>query len=107
MTKHGAGGMALVLVLASLGFASVVLSQDQKPAAAPAEIVVYTVDLPKSALFEFEVWSDATAPGGQMVGTPKLGDMIPPPPAEDPHVRFNVSVHTGVPYRCGTHMKVG
>src|SRR5437879_4717244 len=99
--------MALVLALASLGFASVVLSQDQKPAAAPAEIVVYAVDLPKSALFEFEVWSDSTSPGGKMVGTPNTGDMLHPPPEEDPHVRFKVSVQTGVPYRCWVHMKVG
>jgi len=107
MSKRGTVGMAVVLALASLGFASVVLSQDQKPAATPAEIVVHAVDLPKSALFEFEVWSDSTSPGGKMVGTPNTGDMLHPPPEEDPHVRFKVSVQTGVPYRCWIHMKVG
>ena len=107
MSKRGTVGMAVVLALASLGFASVVLSQDQKPAATPAEIVVYAVDLPKSALFEFEVWSDSTSPGGKMVGTPNSGDTLHPPPEEDPHVRFKIGIQIGVPYRCWVHMKVG
>jgi hypothetical protein len=42
-----------------------------------------------------------------MVGTPNTGDTLHPPPEEDPHVRFKVSVQSGVPYRCWVHMKVG
>src|SRR5438876_12296901 len=95
MSKRGTVGMAVVLALASLGFASVVLSQDQKPAATPAEIVVYAVDLPKSALFEFEVRSDSTSPGGKMVGTLSTGDMLLPPPGDCPQVRLKVIVQTG------------
>src|SRR2546427_11198523 len=100
MSKLGVAGMAVVSALVSLGFASVVASQDQKPAAAPAEIVVYASELPRSALFEFEVWSDSTSPGGKMVGTPNSGDTMHPPPEEDPHVRFKIVNQIGVPYRC-------
>ena len=107
MPKRGMMGMAVISVLVSLGVVSVVAGQEQKPAAAPAEIVVYAVDLPKSALFEFEVWSDSTSPGGKMVGTPNTGDQLHPPPEEDPHVRFKVNVQSGVPYRCWVHIKVG
>ena len=107
MMKRGAAGTAVVSVLLALGFVSVVAAQDQKPAAAPAEIVVYTSELPKSALFEFEVWSDSTSPGGKMAGTPNTGDQLHPPPEEDPHVRFKVTVQSGVPYRCWVHMKIG
>jgi len=107
MSKLGTARVVVVSALVTLGFVSVVAGQDQKPGAPPAEIVVYTSDLPKSALFEFEVWSDSTSPGGKMVGTPNTGDMLHPPPEEDPHVRFKVSVQSGVPYRCWIHMKVG
>src|SRR2546422_62906 len=107
MSKLGTARVVVVSALVTLGFVSVVAGQDQKPGAPPVEIVVYTSDLPKSALFEFEVWSDSTSPGGKMVGTPNTGDMLHPPPEEDPHVRFKVSVQSGVPYRCWIHMKVG
>jgi hypothetical protein len=58
-----------------------------------AEVVVYASDLPESALSEF--------------GTPNTGGHLDPPPEDDPHVTFNVSVQAGVPYRCWVHMKVG
>jgi hypothetical protein len=76
-------------------------------AAAPSEVVVYASDLPKSALSEFDVWSDAASPGGKMVGTPNTGDELDPPPENDPHVTFKVPVQPGAPYRCWIHMKVG
>jgi len=107
MTKRGAAGMTVVSGLLALAVVSVVAAQDQKPAAASAEIVVYTFELPRSALFEFEVWSDSNSPGGKMAGTPNTGDQLHPPPEEDPHVRFKVTVQSGVPYRCWVHMKVG
>ncbi|MGH7525981.1 MAG: hypothetical protein ACREMX_04690 [Gemmatimonadales bacterium] len=76
-------------------------------AGAPSEVVVYASDLPKSALSEFDVWSDPASPGGKMVGTPNTGDELDPPPENDPHVTFKVPVQPGVPYRCWIHMKVG
>src|SRR3989442_1176531 len=107
MRKFRAACIAGVSAVVPLGFGSLVASQEQKPEAPPAEVVVYTSELPKSALFEFEIWSDSASPGGKMVGTPNTGDMLHPPPEEDPHVRFKVSVQSGVPYRCWIHMKVG
>jgi len=74
---------------------------------APFEIVVHVTDLPRSALDEFEFWSDPASPGGRLVGTPNTGDELDPPPEDDPHVRFRVRVQRGVPYRCWIHMKVG
>ncbi len=73
----------------------------------PPEIVVHVTDLPRSALDEFEFWSDPASPGGRLVGTPNTGDELDPPPEDDPHVRFRVRVQHGVPYRCWIHMKVG
>src|SRR2546422_9204784 len=107
MTKFRAACIAVVSAVVTLGFVSLVASQEQKPEAPPAEVVVYTSELPKSALFEFEIWSDSASPGGKMVGTPNTGDMLHPPPEEDPHVKFKVNVQSGVPYRCWVHMKVG
>ena len=77
------------------------------PQSSPPEVVVYTSDLPKSALSEFDVWNDPAAPGGRMVGLPNNGDGLDPPPENDPHVTFKVKVQRGVPYRCWIHMKVG
>lgn len=76
------------------------------PSPAP-EIVVYASDLPESALYEFEFWRDPTSPGGVVAGTPNTGDDLDPPPEQDPHVRFKVSVRQGIAYRCWIHMKVG
>jgi hypothetical protein len=76
--------------------------------ASPApEIVVYASELPRSALDEFEFWSNPASPGGRLVGTPNTGDELDPPPEDDPHVRFRVRVRGGVPYRCWIHMLVG
>ena len=74
---------------------------------APADVVVYASDLPRSALSEFGFWNDPSSPGGRLVGTPNTGGELDPPPENDPHVRFNVTVQGGVPYRCWIHMKVG
>jgi hypothetical protein len=71
------------------------------------EVVVYASDLPESALSEFEIWDDPASPGGKLVGTPNTGGHLDPPPEDDPHVIFNVSVQGGIPYRCWVHMKVG
>ena len=77
------------------------------PDGPPNEIVVHASDLPRSALDEFEFWTDPASPGGRLVGTPNTGDELDPPPENDPHVRFRVRVQGGVPYRCWIHMKVG
>lgn len=82
-------------------------TQDKKPELAPAEIVVYASDLSKSALSEFDFWSDPASPGDRMVGTPNTGDELDPPPENDPHVTFKVQVQRDVRYRCWIHMKVG
>jgi hypothetical protein len=77
------------------------------PSASPPEVVVHVTDLARSALDEFEFWSDPASPGGRLVGTPNTGDELDPPPEDDPHVRFRVRVLRDVPYRCWIHMKVG
>ena len=82
-------------------------SQAEAPATLAPEVVVHASDLPRSALDEFEFWSDPASPGGRLVGTPNTGDELDPPPEDDPHVRFKVRVRRGVPYRCWIHMKVG
>lgn len=82
-------------------------TQVQVPEGPPSEIVVYAADLPESAFYEFEYWDDPASPGGKVVGTPNEGGDLDPPPENDPHVIFPVSVHAGVPYRCWIHMKVG
>jgi len=99
-------------VLAVVGLAAAVLptwagGQKPTPQSPPPEVVVYTSDLPKSALSEFDVWNDPAAPGGRMVGLPNNGDGLDPPPENDPHVTFKVKVQHGIPYRCWIHMKVG
>jgi hypothetical protein len=74
---------------------------------ASPEVVVYASDLPRSALSEFEFWNDPASPGGRLIGTPNHGDELDPPPENDPHVTFKVSVQAGTPYRCWIHMRVG
>lgn len=74
--------------------------------AAP-EIVVHVSELSRGSLSEFRFWDDRTSPGGRLVGYPNSGDELDPPPEDDPHVTFTVSVTAGVPYRCWIHMKVG
>ena len=97
------GSLALVVVASP--------SRAQGPGASPTilapEVVVYVTDLSRSALDEFEFWSDPASPGGRLVGTPNTGDELDPPPEDDPHVRFRVRVQQDVPYRCWVHMKVG
>jgi hypothetical protein len=51
--------------------------------------------------------NDPASPGGKLAGTPNTGDELDPPPENDPHVTFKVTVQSGVPYRCWVHMKVG
>jgi hypothetical protein len=82
------------------------LARSGRPADAP-EVVVHVNDLPPSALYEFDFWNEPASPGGRMVGTPNKGDELDPPPENDPHVRFQVPVQHGVPYRFWIHMKVG
>ena len=74
---------------------------------ATSEIVVYTADLPESAIYELELWEDAAAAGGVLLGVTNNGDELDPPPENDPHVTFTVQVQAGIPYRCWIHMKVG
>lgn len=73
----------------------------------PAEVVVYTSDLPESALYEMEIWEDPASPGGTLIGVPNFGADLDAPPENDPHAAFTVPVSGGVPYRCWIHMKVG
>jgi hypothetical protein len=77
------------------------------PHRAAREIVVYASELPRSALSEFDFWSDPASPGGKLIGTINKGDELDPPPENDPHVIFPVQVEQGVAYRCWIHMKVG
>jgi hypothetical protein len=98
-----AGRVARALILVGLAAAAVPAWADGPP----AEVVVHASDLPRSALYEFDFWSDPASPGGRLVGTPNTGDDLDPPPENDPHVRFTVQVQGGVPYRCWVHMKVG
>ena len=85
----------------------------EAPASAPAaqgaaeEIVVYTSDLPESAVHELLVMDDPASPGGKLLGVRNNGDELDPPPENDPHAIFTVQVQAGVPYRCWVHMKVG
>lgn len=72
-----------------------------------SDVVVYASELPRSALSEFRFWDDPASPGGKSVGYPNNGDILDPPPENDPHVTFRVKVERGVPYRCWVHMKVG
>jgi hypothetical protein len=82
-------------------------AQGPAPAGPLLDVVVHVADLPRSALYEFDFWTDSGSPGGRLVGTPNTGDELDPPPENDPHVRFRVRVQGGVPYRCWIHMKVG
>jgi hypothetical protein len=107
--------LASLLGLAAAGVVSAqsppkgsgVATPGETPGGALIEIVIHVTDLPRRALDEFEFWSDPASPGGRLVGTPNTGDELDPPPEDDPHVRFRVSVQRGVPYRCWIHMKVG
>jgi hypothetical protein len=97
----GAAWVGLALLVPPAG------AQGPQPEGPPPEIVVHVSDLPRSALSEFDFWSDPGSPGGRLVGTPNTGDELDPPPENDPHVRFRVRVQRGVAYRCWIHMKVG
>jgi hypothetical protein len=81
--------------------------QTKKPESTAPDVVVHVADLPNSALSEFDFWTDTASPGGKLVGYPNRGDILDPPPENDPHVTFTVPVQRGVPYRCWVHMKVG
>jgi len=74
---------------------------------ATGEIVVYAADLPESALYELELWEDAAAAGGVLLGVTNNGDELDAPPENDPHAIFAVQVQASIPYRCWLHMKVG
>jgi hypothetical protein len=85
----------------------VVETQANPPQTASTDVVVYASDLPASALSEWEVWEDPSSPGGKYVGVANTGEELDPPPENDPHITFEVTVQSGVPYRCWIHMKVG
>jgi hypothetical protein len=74
---------------------------------AAAEVIIYLSDLPPSALDELDFIDDAASPGGRLIGLPNNGDELDPPPENDPHLTFDVTVERGIPYRCWVHMKVG
>lgn len=87
-------------------------SVNTAPTAAPtqvasAEIVIYASSLPRTSLFELDFYDDSASPGGKFIGLPNSGDELDPPPENDPHVTFTVSVQSGIPYRCWIHMNVG
>lgn len=115
----GAVGMLAILTLATIpldtwagratapGSSGTKVPAQAAQAGAPREVVVYVSALPKSALSEFEFWSDPASPGGKLVGTPNTGGHLDPPPEDDPHVKFKVRVEGGTPYRCWVRMKVG
>lgn len=104
MTSRGVIFAGVALLLGSQGLAQEGASSEES---APPEVVVYATDLTEKALSEFDFWDDPTSPGGKMIGTPNKGDELDPPPENDPHVTFKVTVQKGVPYRCWIHMKVG
>lgn len=79
----------------------------QTPQRQVPEVIVYASDLTEGALSEFDFWNDPASPGGRLVGTPNTGGGLDPPPEDDPHVTIKVRVHSGIPYRCWIHMKVG
>lgn len=96
-------------VLASMALLACAAPPDSAAAKAGGapEVVVYMADLPKNAFYELEPWKDAASPGGKLVGVTNHGGELDPPPENDPHVVFKVTVQGGVPYRCWLHMKVG
>jgi hypothetical protein len=106
------GALALALVIAGVTVAGLSAGDawsepaGQAPAGG-ADVVVYANDLPPRALSEFSFWNDPASPGGRMVGTPNNGDILDPPPENDPNVTFDIQVQPGIPYRCWIHMKVG
>ena len=96
--------------LALVGFATMALPtrvEVPQPQDPPSDVFVYASDLPKGALSEFEFWNDPASAGGKLAGTPNTGGDLDPPPEDDPHVTFKVTVHGSIPYRCWIHMKVG
>src|SRR5262245_37640407 len=97
-----AGAMGALAGL--LAFHSPSKAQQAPPA---PEIVVYASEVPKAGLSEFSFAKDPASPGGTMVVTPNEGADLDPPPENDPHVTFQVTVRAGVSYRCWVHMKVG
>jgi hypothetical protein len=96
-----------VLAGAALLWGSPGIETRVTPQSAAPEVIVYASELPRSALSEFSFWDDPASPGGKSIGTPNKGDILDPPPENDPHVTFQVKVQRGVPYRCWIHMKVG
>ena len=78
-----------------------------KTSQAIADVVVHVVDLPKSALSEFDFWTGPVSPGGKMIGTPNYGGDLDPPPENDPHVTIAVQVQPATPYRLWIHLYVG
>lgn len=107
--KKGLFGAAALLGVAVIFYATAgnILAAAQADKNTAAEIVVYTSELPKKALYEFKIWDDPAAAGGKMIGYPNTGDELDPPPENDPHVTFQVTVEKGLPYRAWVHMKVG
>ena len=98
----------LVLVpLAMLSLASLLAGQTGAPSATAPDVVVYVADVPKSALYELEVWPGSASPGGKMLGLTNTGDNLDPPPENDPHVTIPVQVRPGISYRCWVHLLVG
>jgi hypothetical protein len=72
-----------------------------------SEVIVYASDLRSDALSELDFIADTASPGGKLIGLPNNGDELDPPPENDPHLTFTVSVQGNTPYRCWVHMKVG
>lgn len=110
-TKFPGALLRVAATVTAIFAAATVLSADgdqaKKPEATAPDVVVHVADLPSSALSEFSFWTDAASPGGKLVGYPNRGDILDPPPEDDPHVTFAMQVQRGVPYRCWVHMKVG
>ena len=83
-------------------------AQGETPGGAPIEVVVHVTDLPRTALDEFEFWSDPASPGGRLVGTPNTGRRARPAArGRSRTCASGFASSAGVPYRCWIHMKVG
>jgi len=81
--------------------------QANAPEGSASEIIVYASDLYESDLSELDFLDDSASPGGKLIGLPNNGEELDPPPENDPHLTFTVSVQSETPYRCWIHMKVG
>jgi hypothetical protein len=82
-------------------------SQVGLPAGPSDEILVYASDLTGKTMSGLSFMNDPGPPGGKLIGLPNEGDVLNPPPENEPNITFKVQVLSAIPYRCWIHMKVG